>query len=247
MVSTPTFVSPPRQIIQERANIAEKYVNMRTQMFTRVHAKRMQQFLDTTGGTEDDYWARWDDDLKKSEARWQKDVDQIDRDANMSFIQKRDAKNRLNRLYPAWTMEQEERFIREYGDPREVARGRLESALDDLTGATWRNALREGTLTEVAKTPWEMHFYEALVNPRDGSVPVALDAVLLHSPAHPESVPPIGDITFAGEEDVDPKLLRARREAAAKVCPFCYAPFARKPGRAHLEKCATEHGKTYEG
>ncbi len=247
MVSTPAFVAPPRRIISERANIAEKYVNMRTTMFTRTHAKRMQQFLDSNGPDEDAYWTRWADDLARSETAWKRDVAQIENDPNLNFMQKREAKNRLNRLYPAWTAEQEERFIRQYGDPREIARGRLEAAIDALAGPTWREALREGALTEVAKTPWEMHFYEALVNPRDGSVPVALDAALLRAPSHAESAPPIGDITFAGEEHVDPKLLRARREAAARVCPFCFRSFERKPGPAHLRKCATDHGKVYEG
>ena len=247
MVSTPAFVAPPRQIISERANIAEKYVNMRTQSFTRTHARSMQQFLDSTGQDEEAYWARWNDDFKRSESTWLNAKTQIESDPNLNFMQKREALNRLTRLYPAWTMEQEERFIRQYGDPREVARGRLEGAIDDLTGPTWRSALRQGTLTEVAKTAWELHFYEALVNPRDGSVPMALDAAILRAPARRETDPPIGDIMFEGEADVDPKLLRARRDAAARVCPYCLIVMGRKPTRLHLEKCARDNGKIYEG
>lgn len=242
MVSAPAFTPPPLRTISERADVAEKYVNMRTQSFTRTHARRMQQFLNTTGESEGAYWARWADDLAKSDAAWKRDTAQIDADPNLNFMQKREARNRLTRLYPAWTVEQEQRFIRQYGDPREVARGRLEGAIDELTGPTWRNALREGTMTEVAKTAWEMHFLEALVNPRDGSVPVALEAALL---SRRDAVPPVEDITFPGEEQVDPKLMRARRDAAARVCPYCFVVMARKPGRAHLVKCAADHGKMH--
>ncbi len=246
MVSAPTYTPAPRQVIAERANVAEKYVNMRTAMFTRTHARRMQEFIELNGPDESLYWERWSDDLARSEERWLKDVKQIDGDPNLNFMQKREAKNKLKRLYPSWGMEQEERFIRQYGDPREVARGQLEAAIDELGGPTWRNALREGTITEVVKTPWELHFHEALIAPRDGSVPVSLDAAILAGPARRGSAP-IGDILLDGEEDVDPELLRARRAAAAKICPFCYHSFANKPAKSHMMKCATDHGKVYEG
>lgn len=247
MVSTPAFVAPPRRIIAERAGVAEKYVNMRTQMFTRTHAKSMQQFMDLTGEGEDAYWERWREDYTKSEERWVRDVEQIDSDPNLNFMQKREAKNRLNRMFPAWTMEQEERFIRQYGDPREIARGQLEAAIDELAGPTWRNAMREGTNTEVAKTAWELHFHDALVNPKDGSVPVMLDAHLLAAPPTGRSGDAIGDIVLAGEDpaNVDPELLRARRQAAAKICPYCYRQFANKPNRTHLTKCAEDHGRVH--
>lgn len=249
VVRQPEYVATPRRTMTERADVAEKYVNQRTQSFTRTHARRMEQFLSGTGGSEDDYWEQWSDDLARSIERWTRDVAAIDSDANMTFVQKREAKNRLVRLWPSWGIEQEERFIAQYGDPRLVARGRLETLVSELQGPTWRNALREGALVEVPKAAWEQHFYDALVNPQDGSVPLALDAVDLTPPGASRPPAPIGDIVLPGEavEEVDPKMLRARVEAARRICPYCYEVMGRKPGPQHLKACATAHGKVYEG
>ena len=167
MVSAPTRV---------RAPIAEKYINMRTQSFTRTHARALQAWLNEGRGTEEDYYAWFRKEVDRSAKKWADDCAAIDRDPGMNFREKREEKNKLHRFAPAWDLLQEEAFIRQWGDPRKADRGRLESLLIGLESHLWENAVREGQQVVLDKKPWERKFHEAVTNPQDGSVPLFMDA-----------------------------------------------------------------------
>lgn len=149
---------------------------MRTQSFTRTHARAMQRWIEDGRGTEQDYYAHFRKEVERTTKRWEADCAAIDRDPNLSFREKREEKNKLTRLYPAWTQEQEERFINQWGDPRVNDRGRLETLLIDLESPQWENAMRQGESRIIDKKPWERKFYEAIANPQDGSLPLYMDA-----------------------------------------------------------------------
>ena len=186
------------------APVAEKYLMQRRQSFTLTHARAMGEHIDT-GGTEADYYTRFLEQVEKSRARWERDVEQIDADPNMTFIDKRIAKNRLSRVWPAWTVEQEGRFVSQYGDPRMVDRGRLDTLLNELQTPDWENALREGQPVVVPKSDWERKFYAAITDPQDGSVPLGLNVPTVGQPAPP---PPSG-------------LTDAQKGVLARTCPHC--------------------------
>lgn len=173
------MVSAP---VRTRAPIAEKYIAMRTQSFTRTHAQRLQRWLDDGRGSEADYFSWFRQEVMRTARKWEQDCAAIDRDPNLSFREKRAEKDKLTRLWPSWTMEQEERFIAQWGDPRQVDRGRLEGLLIDLQSPQWDNAMRGGQIQVVDKKEWERKFYDAVVNPQDGSVPLYLSAATVAMP-----------------------------------------------------------------
>ena len=166
------MVSAP---IRQSANVVEKYINQRTQAFTRTHARALQQWLDGGRGTEAEYWAEFRREVERSQRRWERDAERIDSDPNMTFREKREEKNRLTRVWPAWSLEQEEAFIKTYGDPH--ANGRLQAAVDELQDDQWYGALREGQPRDVPKHEWERKFYDFLTNPQDGSIPVFVESI----------------------------------------------------------------------
>ena len=195
------MVSAP---VRTRAPIAEKYIAMRTQSFTRTHAQRLQRWLDDGRGTEADYFAWFRQEVMRTARKWEQDCAAIDRDTNLSFREKRAEKDKLSRVWPSWTLEQEERFIAQWGDPRRVDRGRLEGLLIDLQSPQWDNAMRGGQVQVVEKKEWERKFYDAVANPQDGSVPLYMNATEVAAPA-PEVAPPIErelpiDTTFSYED-----------------------------------------------
>lgn len=216
-------IAPPRV----RVAIAEKYVNMRTQSFTRTHARAVQEWIDS-GRDEDSYWQTFRERMEQSERKWKRDVAQIDADPNMTFLEKRKAKDRLARIWPAWSQEQEDNFIRAYGDPRLVDAGGLQSLLAGLQDPDWQNAMRGGVVTTVAKHPWETKFYDALTAPRDGSVPVFSSAAVVGAPPPPA--------TAAPQFSDDPEIQRMAEEFAKNVCPHCHQHFG-KLNRNHTDVC----------
>lgn len=177
-------------IISAARNAAEKYINQRTQEFTRRHAKRMQEFMDTRpGATEEQYYTAFRAEAAaaaKNHAQLRK---RIDGDTTLSFREKQAELNRAgDPASPYWDQNREDRFIATYGDPMQDTRiyGLLE---DHKHPTTFLNAMREGTQVEVKKVPWEQKFYEALVNPQDGSVPLRVpgqSGVLLEASDAPE-------------------------------------------------------------
>lgn len=183
------MVSAP---VRTRAPIAEKYIAMRTQSFTRTHAQRLQRWLDDGRGSEADYFAWFQQEVMRTARKWEQDCAAIDRDPNLSFREKRAEKDKLTRLWPSWTMEQEERFIAQWGDPRRVDRGRLEGLLIDLQSPQWDNAMRGGQIQVVDKKDWERKFYDAVVNPQDGSVPLYMTVAEVAPPV------PLPESTFNG-------------------------------------------------
>lgn len=216
--------APPRTRL-----VAEKYVNQRTQSFTRTHAKAMEQYVQQHG-TEEGYWEDFKRRRAASEEKWRRDTAAIDNDPNMTFMQKRVAKNRLSRIFPAWDEEQERRFIEQYGDPRVVDRGNLMRLLEMHQAETFDSAIRGGNPVEVTKHNWEKKFYEALVAPRDGSVPLALDV-----PSVAPSTPSAGS---PASFSADPEIQRMAEEWARNVCPHCKTHF-KKLNRNHTDKCAS--------
>lgn len=248
--------------VRTRAPIAEKYVNMRTQSFTRTHARAMQQWLDGGRGTEEEYFAWFRKEVERSARRWEADCAAIDRDQNLSFREKREEKNKLNRVYPAWTLEQEERFIELWGDPRQVDRSRLESLLTDLESPQWDNALREGQIRSVPKKEWERKFHEAIMNPQDGSVPLflaaaevrtfdrgletpeiplVLDTPNYQTPEVPEVDPPeIGGAYLTDQQKAE--FQAHVIQMAKRTCPLCrvYFPRGLKPQHVGSAGCKSQ-------
>jgi len=223
------------RVAKPRVPIAEKYVNMRTTRFTTVHERSMQEWLDTRG-TEAGYFEDFRRRLAASEAKWRRDVEQIDADPNMTFIEKRKAKDNLSRIWPAWTMEDEERFIGVYGDPREVDRGALEQFIRNLEEPDWQNCMRQGVMVgALPKSNWELKFHAALVDPQDGSVPLNLDAHILGAARGTSSAPPAPSLTPVS---ADPQIQKMAEEFARNVCPHCRKHFA-KLNRNHTDKCAS--------
>ncbi len=215
MVSTQ---ARPRQA-RPRIPVAEKYINMRTTRFTTAHERAMQEWLDTRG-TEDGYWTEFKKRLAASEAKWRKDIEAIDRDPNMSFIE---------------TLKDEESFIGTYGDPREIDRGALEQLVRNLEDPDWQNCMRQGQMVgALPKTVWEQKFYDALVNPQDGSVPLMMDAVSLGAVRGASSHPAAPSIT---EVSVDPEIQKMAEEFAKNVCGFCKKSFGRL-NKNHTDKCS---------
>lgn len=213
-----------------RIPIAEKYVNMRTTSFTTAHERAMQEWLDTRG-TESGYFEDFRKRLEASEAKWRRDVAQIDADPNMTFIEKRKAKDNLSRIWPAWTMEQEERFIATYGDPRLVDRNALEQIIRNLEEPDWQNCMRQGVMVgALPKSNWEVKFYDALVNPQDGSVPLNLHAPNITAPAQTTAPVAIAEVS------ADPQIQKMAEEFAKNVCPHCHNHFGRL-NKNHLDKC----------
>lgn len=196
------MVSAP---VRTRVPVAEKYIAMRTQSFTRTHAQRLQRWLDDGRGSEADYFAWFQQEVMRTARKWEQDCAAIDRDPNLSFREKRAEKDKLSRLWPSWTLEQEERFIAQWGDPRRVDRGRLESLLMDLQSPQWDNAMRAGQIQVVDKKPWERKFYEAVVSPQDGSVPLYMSAaeVPTQSPVESPSTISATSASFERELPID--------------------------------------------
>ena len=201
-------VQAPR--VRASVPVAEKYITQRTQSFTRTHAGAMQEWIDT-GGSEADYYKRFRENMARTEAKWEEAVRQIDADPNMNFREKRDEKTRLTRIWPAWSEKQEAAFIRVYGDPREVDRGRLEGGLTDLQSPQWDNAMRQGQMRIIPKHEWEKKFHDALASPQDGSVPLALEARAVNpsEPAAPAS------------KLKDARKARFLTDVEARMCAHC--------------------------
>lgn len=229
------MVSAP---VRNRLPVAEKYIAARTQSFTRTHARALQEWL-TQRGTEDGYWADFRSRLERSEKSYQRDVDQIDNDPNMSFREKRETKNRLNRIYPSWTVEQEEAFIRTYGAPAEVDRGSLERMLENLQAPVWVGALRGGQPQDVPKHDWEMKFYDCIVNPQDGSVPLVLDA---RSFLQPVASAQVSAPSIAALSD-DPEIQSRIEQYAKNICPICKEP-QKRLNQNHIKACSQKHAPT---
>ncbi len=200
--------------------VAEKYIAQRTQSFTRTHARAMGDFVDQ-GGTEAEYYERFLNEVTKSKKRWDRDVEQIDADEVMSFLEKRTAKNRLSRVWPAWTEEQESRFVAQYGDPRSVDRGRLESWLDRHAEPQWTGILRGGQEVTIPKLDWELKFHGFLTDPQDGSVPLGMEVRTLGQPEPVVAVP-------AG-------LTEGQMAVVERTCRFCARVGASKAGNTRHE------------
>ena len=236
------------------AAIAEKYINIRTQNFTRTHARAMQQWLNDGRGSEEDYYKQFRADVERSTKKWEADTAAIDRDPHMSFREKREEKNKLHRMAPSWDLLQEERFIQQWGDPRLKDRGRLETLLIDLESPSWENALRQGEMRVIEKKPWERKFYEAIINPQDGSVPLYMDAADIRVSDTPPTYSGVPAAMVAPDErvlgmpaipqvevpEIDPEantggaFLTEQQKArvknhlltlAKRTCPYCLATF----------------------
>ena len=236
-----------------RIRVAEKYVNMRTQSFTRTHARALEEWKNNHAGSEDGYWEDFRRQLGRAEERYNRDLAAIEADVNSTFNEKRVAKNRLRSMYPAWSEEQERRFIEQYGDPRTVDRGTLLSLVESHRGQFWEDALRGGEQKRVEKTAWEMKFYDALVNPQDGSVPLLLDTpaspsvvgardVLLPSPPTPTTAEPYVAPVLSG----DPAIQRMVEDFAKNICPICMKP-QKKLNRMHTDACQKKHEAAQAG
>ncbi len=197
-----------RPAMRAATPVAEKYIAQRTQSFTRVHARAMQEFIDQ-GGSEADYYKRFRSNVERSAERWRNDSQQIDADRNMTFIEKRQAKNRLSRVWPSWTEEQEERFINQYGDPRTVDRAQLETLLVTHADSQWVNTMRGGQQGTFEKHDWERKFYDAMTDPQDGSVPLAMDIPTL-TPVNPDGSTPAAAVITAAQQAV-----------LDRTCPYC--------------------------
>ena len=230
MVSSPVRQAPPRPLI------AEKYINQRTQSFTRTHARSMQEWKDAHGGSVDGYF---DDYRKRMDRMEQKYLDaaaKIDANPAMTYRDRIKEKDALPRIYPAWTAEQERAFISQWGDPREVDRSRLNDLLDALRSTVHVGARRVAPTgdpyeTDIPKTEFEMLFYDALVNPQDGSVPLALEVPSFRAaPSGPQPSAAIGQVS------ADPTIQRMAEEYAKNVCPFCKQHFGRL-NKNHTDKC----------
>lgn len=223
-------------VTQVRASVpvAEKYVAQRTQSFTRTHARAMQEWIDT-GGTELDYYERFRENMAASEAKWNAAVEQINTDPNMSYREKQEEMHRLTRIWPAWTEDQEERFIRQYGDPREVDRGRLEGFLTDLQSPDWNNAMREGQMRIIPKHEWEKKFYDALVAPQDGSVPLVME---------PRIASPEGSPAPSGSPQGERKA-SFLAEVEARMCAHCGRQGATPGGNKRHEASCKENPATH--
>ena len=215
--------------VRSSVPVAETYIAARTQSFTRTHARAMQEWIDT-GGTEEAYYERFLDNVKHSEAKWESSVREIDADPNMNFREKREEKNRLTRIWSAWTMDQEERFIRQYGDPREVDRGRLEGFLTDLQSPDWDNAMRMGQMVVIPKHDWEKKFYAALVSPQDGSVPLMMEARA---------------ITVASPAPQDARKADFLSEVEARMCAHCGKQLPTPQGTKRHEATCKENPSTH--
>lgn len=258
------MVSAP---VRVRAPIAEKYIAMRTQSFTRTHQLRLQRWIDESRGTEAEYFAWFRQEVNRMARKWEQDVAAIEGDPNLSLSAKQAERNKLTRLWPSWTLEQEERFIAQWGDPRNVDRGRLEALLIDLQSPQWDNAMRAGQMQVVNKTEWQRKFYGAVVNPQDGSVPLYMNAaditpapsvsefdaadeeyLPLDIPETPrETTLPTGDIKapeVAGlylSEKQQAEFAAHIQLVAKRTCPVCrtYFPSGLKPQHVGSNACRT--------
>ena len=225
-----------------RIRIAEKYVNQRTGSFTRTHARAMEEWKGAHSGSEDGYWEDFRRQVARAEERYQRNLRGIEDDQNTSYAEKRVLKNRLRSLYPAWTAEQEQKFIEVYGDPRTIDRGSLLGLLEGLRGQVWEDALRGGEQRRVEKQPWEMKFYDALVNPQDGSVPLAIDAPAISPSVEGarDSAPHSQPTPSAAGLSEDPEIERMAQEFVKNICPVCKVP-QKKLNAMHVRACERKH------
>lgn len=229
-----------------RVRVAEKYVNQRTASFTRTHAVAMQEWKSAHGGSEDGYYEAFRANVARADARYHRELAAIEADINTSYSEKRVLRGRLRTVYPAWTMEQEQKFIEVYGDPREGDRGTLMALLEGLKGPTWEDAMRGGELRRVEKQPWELKFYEALVNPQDGSVPLMLDAATI--PPAMGGSPPAGDSRGTPRPQLEspaavsdnPEIQKMAEAFVKNICPVCLKP-QKKLNSVHVEACRRKH------
>ena len=235
-------------IIPAALNVAEKYINQRTQEFTRRHAKRMQEFLDTRpGATEEQYYTAFRAEAATASKTHAQLRERIESDTTLSFREKQSELNRAgDPASPYWDQNREDRFIATYGDPMQDTRiyGLLE---DHKHPTTFLNATREGGQVTVPKVPWERKFYEALVNPQDGSLPLQLPgqpATETSDTPEPEDSdtpeptpvvaldpvdPPTPTPEVAGNvvriEAVSERHAEALAKTAKKVCKLCFEYF----------------------
>lgn len=187
-------------VTQSRSTIdpglAQRYINMRSD----AHTRRHQQALEQWRGDDDSYWESFKASVSRSDTWYEGQCELIDSDQNMNFREKMNERNKLadNRVYPAWSgigmgvdcgiegagcHHSECRWLRTYvGDSQTsldmksslaVQFNALLSAMDPMSnGGIWRGVLRENQPSDIEMTDWERTLFDALVNPRDGSVPV---------------------------------------------------------------------------
>jgi len=227
--------------------MAEKYIIQRTQSFTRTHAKPMKEWLDAGRGDEAAYYAEFRKTVDRSERKWRADVAQIESDTQATFREKRVQLSNLNRVEVSWTPEQETAFINVYGDPRDLDRGRLEAQITELQDTHW-NALREGQMQLVPKTPWQRRFHAALMAPEDGSVPLGGGQVVLPYPSNRQpddaaSVPVAAAPAFVVVPsrvsgyitDADQEVFASHMQGVARrTCPRCHEHFRLGLKRVHV-------------
>ncbi|MCR4341810.1 MAG: hypothetical protein NUW01_18195 [Gemmatimonadaceae bacterium] len=239
----------PDVVPQKRGIIAEKYINMRTQAHTRIHARKLQEWLDS-GRSDESYWKDYREQVTQT-ATWYANVcADIERDSATSWTERETAKRRAAErlVMPAWTGvapgvmcdkrdcgHSECSFLRSNGNPYVEARQQFEAGIEALKGPVWENALRGGQPVTLQKHPWELTFYDALVSPKDGSLPITLT---VYRPLEPMPIRLARPEEYAGQPLSDP-MKKALDAMLPLMCEFCGKVGANRGAKAqHQRRCA---------
>lgn len=163
-------------------NISEHYLALRTQAHELRHQRELDEHVNRRApslgveGAVREYFTQFELRVIESNRQYQADLAQLREDLPRLTPQERFERESqlVVPVYPAWSEKDEAGYLRTYGDPREDSA--LFSQIQILSAPVW-NEVIDNRPVQRTKTPWELTVFDALVHPRDGSVPLfPLDA-----------------------------------------------------------------------